>query len=194
LQAPFYDPHADLAVNFGALGTTIGHELGHAFDDQGSKYNWDGQLEDWWQPADRARFEAAGAKLAAQFANYEALPGVPVNSELTLGENMSDLVGLEVAYQAYLTVRARHGQSDQSAYTPEDAQEGSRRFLLGYAQKRRSVRLPDKVLALSLSDPHSPPVHRVNGALRNFDVWYEAFGVTEDHALWLAPEDRVRIW
>jgi|GEM_PF-2091842 len=192
LQAPFYDAHADMAVNFGALGTTIGHELGHAFDDQGSKYDWDGQLEDWWQAEDRAWFEAAGAKLSAQFATYEAAPGVPINTALTLGENMSDLAGLEVAYQAYLEVRA--GDTSATETSAIERLEGARRFLLGYAQKRRSVRLPDKALSLSSSDPHSPPVHRVNGAIRNFDVWYEAFGVTENHALWLAPEDRVRIW
>jgi len=190
LQAPYYDPHADIAVNYGALGTTIGHELGHAFDDQGSKYDWDGQLEDWWQDADRQRFETSGARLSAQFATYEAAPGVGLNPQLTLGENMSDLAGLEVAYQAYLVART----DKQDGNDRQDLHAGTQRFLLGYAQKRRSVRLPDKEISLSLSDPHSPPEHRVNGALRNFDVWYEAFGVTKDHTLWLAPEDRASIW
>lgn len=188
MQAPYYDPGADMAVNYGALGTTIGHELGHAFDDQGSKYDWDGQLVDWWLAEDRSRFDALGAKLAAQFDTYEAAPGVPLNSQLTLGENISDLAGLEVAYHAYEAVRARRGQAQY------DAKEGARRFLLGYAQKRRALRLPSKELELSLSDPHSPPIHRVNGSLRNFDVWYDAFDVTDQHNLWLAPEARVQIW
>jgi len=188
LQAPFYDPSADMAVNFGALGTTIGHELGHAFDDQGSHYGADGQLEDWWAAEDRARFDALGAELSAQFESYEAVPGLKINTALTLGENLSDLVGLEVAYQAYETLRAAQGE------TAVSKQQGMRRFLLGYTQKRKAVRLPNVALELALDGAHSPPVHRVNGIVRNLDFWYEAYGVHEEHKLWLAPEDRIKVW
>lgn len=188
LQAPFYDRYADMAVNFGALGTTIGHELGHAFDDQGSKYGPEGQLEDWWTPEDRARFEALSGQLADQFATYEAVPGINVKPGLTLGENLSDLVGLEVAYDAYLAVQA----NQEGNALP--AKEGARRFLLGYAQKRQSLRRPGTALDLALTGPHSPPVHRVNGIVRNLDFWYDAFDVGPEQALWLAPEKRVKIW
>lgn len=188
LQAPFYDPQADMAVNFGALGSTLGHELGHAFDDQGSKYGPEGQLENWWSPADRADFDRLGAQLSDQFSTYQAAPGINVNGKLTLGENLSDLVGLQIAYEAYESLRLAKGGLGISR------EEGIRRFLRGYAQKRRSHRRDNVALELALAGVHSPPEHRVNGIVRNLDFWYEAYDVTPEHDLWLAPEDRVTVW
>ena len=190
LQAPYYDPYADMAVNFGALGTTIGHELGHAFDDQGSRFGPDGQLENWWTRKDRERFDMLGEELSNQFAAYEAVPGIAVNAELTLGENLSDLVSLGVVYDAY--EQWRQAQSD-TRHVP-DRKEGMRRFLLGYAQKRKSKRRPNVAIELALAGVHSPPEHRVNGIVRNLDYWYEAFDIGPEHALWLAPEERIRVW
>lgn len=188
LQAPYYDPGADPAVNFGALGTTIGHEIAHAFDDQGSKFDENGKLQNWWGEADRAAFERIGAEMSLQFSQYEAAGGLLVNPGLTLGENLSDLVGVEVALQAWERMARDRGLADA------ERREGQRRFFLAYAQKRRSVRREHVAMGLALRDPHSPPVHRVNGILRNVDAWYDTFGVGPDDALWLAPEARVRLW
>ena len=188
LQPPYYDPAADMAVNFGALGSTIGHELGHAFDDQGAQYGPDGQLENWWTPQDRANFKALGQKLSAQFAAYEAAPGVFINPDLTLGENLSDLAGLRVAYRAYQDYLAATGGP------LSDLQDAKQRFFLGYAQKRRLLRRSGWALEQALTDPHSPATYRVNGIVRNLDLWYEAFDVGPEHELWLAPEDRVTVW
>lgn len=188
LQSPFYDPGADMAINFGALGTTIGHELGHAFDDQGSKYGPDGQLIDWWSQADRAEFEQLGKRLAAEFSTYNAYEDIKIDPRLSLGESLSDLAGLEVAYEAYSSFA---GLGSLSSHARKESQK---RFLLGYAQKRRSVRRPGVSLELALSGVHAPPVHRVNGIVPHLSIWYEAFDITPDHALWRSPEDRLTIW
>ena len=190
LQAPYYDPNADMAVNFGALGTTIGHELGHAFDDQGSKYGPDGQLENWWTAKDRERFDGLADRLVDQFATYEAVPGIGVNGELTLGENLSDLVSLGVVYDAYERMRQKRSETERVP----DRKEGMRRFLLGYTQKRQSLRRPHVAFELALPGVHSPPEHRVNGIVLNLDYWYEAFEVGPEHALWLPPEERIKVW
>ena len=188
LQTPFYDPDADIAVNFGALGTTIGHELGHAFDDQGAKYGPEGQLVDWWSPEDRARFEALGARLGSEFSTYRAYQDINVDPQLTLGESLSDLAGLEIAYEAYRDF------AGLTALSPAMRQEAQKRFLLGYAQKRRSVRRPGVALELALTGVHAPPEHPVNGIVPHLDVWYEAYGITPEHALWRAPQDRIKVW
>ncbi|MEM9263843.1 MAG: M13-type metalloendopeptidase, partial [Pseudomonadota bacterium] len=187
LQAPYYDPSASLAVNFGALGTTIGHELGHAFDDQGARRGPDGQITDWWSAKDNEQFVAKGDKLSRHLSAFEAAPGIPLNTALTLGENLSDLVGVEIAFRA---MELAHHAGGGEGVAKEDAQA----FFISYAQKRRAKRLPTIEIDFAYSNLHSPPSVRVNGILPHVDQWYSAFDVSEDDPLWVAPEDRVRIW
>ncbi|MEO1476880.1 MAG: M13 family metallopeptidase, partial [Pseudomonadota bacterium] len=187
LQRPYYDPSASVAVNFGALGTTLGHELGHAFDDQGAKRGPHGQLQNWWQDGDSERYRALGANLSAHLSAFEAAPGIPLNTQLTLGENLSDLAGIEIAWRALELAKSASGETSIS-------DEEARAFFISYAQKRRAKRLPTVNINFAYSDPHSPPAVRVNGILPHIDSWYEAFDITENDPLWLAPEDRIRIW
>ncbi|MEO1405607.1 MAG: M13 family metallopeptidase [Pseudomonadota bacterium] len=187
LQAPYYDPSASLAVNFGALGTTIGHELGHAFDDQGARRGPDGQITDWWSAKDNEQFVAKGDKLSRHLSAFEAAPGIPLNTALTLGENLSDLVGVEIAFRA---MELAHHAGRGEGVAREDAQA----FFISYAQKRRAKRLPTIEIDFAYSNLHSPPSVRVNGILPHVDQWYSAFDVSEDDPLWVAPEDRVHIW
>jgi endothelin-converting enzyme/putative endopeptidase len=191
LQPPNFDPAADPAVNFGAIGAVIGHEMGHAFDDQGSRSDGEGRLRDWWTPAARAEFDRRAAGLVRQYGAYEALPGLAVNGELTLGENIGDLGGLTIAYVAY----RRFIEETYGGEAPVlGGFTGDQRFFVSWAQMWRTVTLPDEARRQALSDPHSPPRFRVNGVVRNIDAWYEAFGVGEGDALYLRPADRVRIW
>ena len=188
LEAPFFDPAADPAVNYGAIGAVIGHEMGHGFDDQGSKYDASGVKRNWWTDEDRASFTKRTEKLSEQYDQYEALPGHFVDGSFTLGENIGDLGGVEVAYQAYLlSLKGREAPVI-------DGLSGDQRFFLGYAQAWRSERRDETLLRQLKSDPHSPPRFRVNGVVRNVDAWYAAFDVTSDHSLYLPPEERVRIW
>ncbi|MCB2112909.1 MAG: M13 family metallopeptidase [Parvularculaceae bacterium] len=188
LQPPFFDPNADPAVNYGAIGAVIGHEIGHGFDDQGRKSNGDGVLVDWWTAADADRFEERAGRLGAQYAGYEPIEGFPVDPDLTMGENIGDLGGLAMAYRAY---RLSLGENQAPVI---DALTGDQRFFLSWAQVwKRAVR-DDHLKNQIASDPHAPAAFRVNGVVRNMDAWYEAFGVTPENALWLDPEDRVRIW
>jgi endothelin-converting enzyme/putative endopeptidase len=191
LQPPNFDPAADPAVNFGAIGAVIGHELGHAFDDQGSRSDGEGRLRDWWTPAARAEFERRAAMLVRQYDAYEALPGVPVSGALTLGENIGDLGGLSIAYIAYRRYVAEQYGGEAPVL---DGYTGDQRFFMSWAQMWRNIMLPDEARRMALSDPHSPSQFRVNGVVRNIDAWYAAFGVKEDDALYLKPEERVRIW
>jgi len=188
LQAPYYDPAADMATNFGALGTTLGHEIGHAFDDQGSKRGPHGQLENWWTADDRARFDALGEALSDQFADVEVVPGMRIDTALTLGENLSDLAGVTLALDALREAKA--AREEGADLTPEDL----RAFFTSYAIKRRTKRLFALQMELAGTDTHSPPADRVNRILPHIDAWYDAFGVTEGHALWIPPDERVRIW
>lgn len=191
LMAPFFDPEADLAASYGGIGATIGHEIGHAFDDNGSRYDGDGNLVDWWTAVDRAAFEAKTAVLVEQFDGYvpRQLPGGPhVNGTLTLGENIADLGGLAIALKAYTT--SLDGKPDPVI----DGYTGTQRVLLGYVQSWQLKARDAEVLRRLATDPHSPPEFRVNGILRNLDAFYDAFGVDESSPLWVAPEDRVRIW
>lgn len=188
LQPPFFDLNADDARNYGAIGMVIGHEIGHGFDDQGSKYDGSGNLRNWWTDADRERFDERTGKLVDQFAGYEALPGLFVNGELTLGENIGDLGGAGIALRAYEL-------SLDGAEAPIiDGMTGAERFFLGLAQVWRSKYRDEAIELRVKSDPHSPPYFRVNGVVPNIDAFYEIFDVQEGDAHYLPPEERVRIW
>lgn len=188
LQPPFFDPGADPAVNYGGIGGVIGHEMGHGFDDQGAKSDAQGVLRTWWQPKDEIAFKKLVDRLAVQYDAFEALPGLRVNGRLTLGENIGDLGGLSVAYAAY-------NLSLQGRVAPViDGLTGDQRFFLSWAQVWRALYRDAQLRKQVLSDPHSPPQFRVNGAVRNIDAWYVAFDVKPTDRLYLAPEERVRIW
>jgi len=188
LQAPFFDPGADPAVNYGAIGAVIGHEIGHGFDDQGRKSDGDGVLRDWWTEEDAANFQKLADRLGAQYATYEPIEGFPLNPELSMGENIGDLGGLAMAYHAYkLSLNGK-------AAPVLDGFTGDQRFFMAWAQVwKRQVR--EEALKRQIATgPHSPARYRANGVVRNMDAWYEAFGVGEDDALYLPQEDRVQIW
>ncbi len=188
LQPPFFDPNADMAINYGGIGGVIGHEMTHAFDDQGRKSDGHGVLTDWWQPADAAKFKAEAAKYGAQYDAYAVAPGVNVKGAQTMGENIADLGGVLLALDAY---RA----SLNGAPAPVlDGYTGDQRVFLGWAQVWRTKSRPDALKQQITSDSHSPARFRVDGPLRNVDAWYDAFGVKPGDKLYLKPEDRVRIW
>ena len=190
LQPPFFDANADPAVNYAETGaTTIGHELGHGFDDQGRQYDARGRLRDWWSPATARAYTVQADRLAAQFDRYEPIPGVPIKGRLTLGENLADLGGLETAYAAYRRYVSRHGEPPVlNGFT------GDQRFFLAYAQAWQGKTREGALRAQLLSNPHSPDKYRVNGIVRNFDPWYAAFGVRPGQAMYLPPAERVRVW
>jgi putative endopeptidase len=188
LQAPFFDADADPAVNYGGIGGVIGHEMGHGFDDQGSKSDAKGVLHTWWSEADVAAFKTRTDTLVEQYGSYEALPGLKVNGHLTLGENIGDVGGLNVAYRAYQLSTAGTTPPTLEGFT------GDQRFFLGWAQVWRTVIREPALRNQVMTDGHSPAVFRVDGVVRNVDAWYAAFGVKEGDALYLAPEKRARIW
>ncbi|MHA7984683.1 M13 family metallopeptidase [Rathayibacter sp. CAU 1779] len=190
LQFPFFDPNRDDAANYGAIGAVIGHEIGHGFDDQGSKFDGDGKLEDWWTGADRAAFEKRTHALIAQ---YDALapaqvPDKHVNGALTIGENIGDLGGLGIAWKAYLL--SLHGEEPAVI----DGLTGAERFFLSWAQAWQQKGRDAEVIRLLAIDPHSPNEFRCNQIVRNIDAFYDAFDVRKTDAAWLDPEERVRIW
>jgi putative endopeptidase len=187
LQPPFFDPHADAAINYGGIGAVIGHELSHHFDDQGRKYDPSGKLAEWWTPQDVARFKVFTDKLVKQYDAYEPLPGQHVQGELTLGENIADLAGLTVAYQAYQ--KSLNGKPAPVL----DGLTGDQRFYLGWAQVWRSKYREPILRQQLLSDPHSPGQERV-ATVRNLDPWYKAFDPKPGQKLYLSPDQRVRIW
>jgi putative endopeptidase len=188
LQPPFFDPNADAAVNYGAIGAIIGHEIGHGFDDQGSKFGANGSMQDWWTPQDAAAFRTRVTRLIAQFNGFEALPGLKVNGANTIGENIGDLGGLNMAYHAYQL--SLHGKPAAVI----DGLTGDQRFFLAYAQAWKSKYREGVLREQVLSDVHSPSVFRVNGPLPNIDAWYQAFDVGTDNKLYIAPQERVSIW
>ena len=188
LQLPFFDSAADDAKNYGAIGAVIGHEISHGFDDQGSKFDGDGKLRNWWQDADRTAFEEVGAKLVAQYEGYEPIPRRHLNGQLTLGENMADLSGLQIAYEAYQ--RTLLGKPAPVI----DGYSGAQRFFLGWSQAWREKLREERSLQLLTIDPHSPPEFRANGAAVNHDAFHAAFGTQPGDKMFKPVADRIRIW
>ena len=188
LQPPFFDADADDAVNYGAIGSVIGHEITHALDDQGSKFDGKGTMRRWWTPRDRKRFDAKGRRLVRQFDVYKVAPDMPVNGRLTLGENIADLGGTAIALDAYMRSLKRAGKRTVGGFTPEQ------RFFLGLAQAFREIVRPEFLKTMVTTDPHSPEEFRVNGPASNSEEFYEAFGVTKKDKLYRKPSERAKIW
>lgn len=188
LQPPFFNLDADDAVNYGGIGGVIGHEIGHGFDDQGSKYDGEGNLRSWWTDEDRKAFDALGSMLVEQYNQFSPLEGMNVNGRLTLGENIGDLAGVAIGYKAYLA--SLEGKEPPVI----DGFTGPQRFFMGWAQVWRGKIREDALRARLLSDPHSPADFRVIGPLRNVDGFYQAFEVKEGDAMFLPPGQRVKIW
>lgn len=188
LQAPFFDPQADLAVNYGGIGAVIGHEIGHGFDDQGRKSDGTGTLRDWWTEEDAARFQEKADTLGAQYGTYEPVQGFFIDPQLTMGENIGDLGGLSMAYYAYK--RATEGMDVPVI----DGFTGDQRFFMAWAQIWKGLYRDEALKRQVATDSHSNGRFRVNGVVRNMDAWYEAFGVEEGAELYLPPEERVSIW
>jgi len=194
LQPPYFNLAADPAVNYGAIGAVIGHEMGHGFDDNGSKSDGAGNLRDWWKPEDRAAFDSLTGKLADQYSAFclfdETSPGgkACVNGKLTLGENIGDIGGLSIAYRAY------HMSLGGKPAPVIAGTTGDQRFFMSWAQVWRAKAREQTARRLLIVDPHAPDRVRINGVVRNFDEWYQAFGVKPGDKLYLPPEQRVRIW
>ncbi len=188
LQPPFFDPDGDMAVNYGGIGGTIGHELTHGFDDSGRRYDATGKLTDWWTEGDARKFEVQAAKLGKQYGAFEVLPGAKINGDLTMGENIADLGGLLLALDAY------HASLHGAPAPIIDGLTGDQRVFLGWAQVWRGKTREDALRRQLVSDPHSPEKARVDVPMRNIDAFYDAFGLKAGDAMYVAPVDRVRIW
>ncbi|WOI53772.1 M13 family metallopeptidase [Parvularcula sp. LCG005] len=188
LQAPFFDPNADPAVNYGGIGAVIGHEIGHGFDDQGRKADGTGMQRDWWQKADADSFQKLADQLGAQYATYSPVEGHFVRPELTMGENIGDLGGLRMAYEAYKLSLNGEEAPVIDGYT------GDQRFFMAWAQVWKRLYREDELKRRLVTDSHSPSEYRTNGIVRNMDPWYDAFDVSPDDDLYLPPEERVQIW
>lgn len=200
LQPPFFDPEADDAVNFGAIGAVIGHEIGHGFDDQGSQFDHEGNLNNWWSDEDRSEFEARTKALIAQYDAFTPaeLAGhgedYHVNGALTIGENIGDLGGLTIAWKAWVATLADSGINSPAEAPVIDGLTGPQRFFAAWARSWRSKARDEFAIQLLAVDPHSPSEFRCNGVLRNLDAFAETYGVAPGDGMWLAPQDRVRIW
>ena len=188
LQAPYFSVSADDAVNYGAIGAVIGHEITHGFDDQGRKIDASGALKDWWTAEDAKRYDAKAEAFGKQYATYEAAPGLFINPALTMGENLADLAGLQIALDAY------HKALGGKPAPVIDGLSGDQRFFLAFAQAWRAKQREDSIRSQVTSDPHSPDKWRVIGPTRNLDAWYKAFDVKPGDKYYLAPSERVRIW
>lgn len=188
LQFPFFAPNADDAINYGGIGAVIGHEMSHGFDDSGSKYDKDGNLRNWWTDEDRTKFDAKTKALGEQFDSYAVLDTVHVNGKLTMGENIGDLGGLNVAYTAFKLTKQGQSTEKTDGFTPDQ------RFFLSWAQVWRGNILPESAAQLIKTDPHSPGPFRTIGAPVNMDAWYDAFEVKPGDKLYKKPEDRIRLW
>jgi putative endopeptidase len=188
LQFPFFDFGADDAVNYGGIGAVIGHEMTHGFDDQGRQFAANGNLQDWWTKEDAEKFTERANMVVNQYNNFKVLDTIHVNGKLTLGENLADLGGLNIAYEAFThTKQFKEGKSIDG-FTP------AQRFFLNWAQVWRNNALPETTAQLILTDPHSPGMHRANGPVVNMDAWYEAFNVKPGDKMYVAPEKRIKIW
>ena len=188
LQPPFFDVNADDAVNYGAIGAVIGHEIGHGFDDQGRQSDGSGNLRDWWTAADAQAFEARTTKLGAQYEAISPLEGLHINGKLTMGENIGDLSGLAQAYRAY---KISLGGKEAPVI---DGFTGDQRFFLGFAQIWRTKFRDEALRQRLLSDPHSPGMQRAFVPLINNDAFVKAFGIKPGDKMWLDPAERVKIW
>ncbi|MEH6591539.1 MAG: M13 family metallopeptidase [Halioglobus sp.] len=188
LQPPFFDIRADDAVNYGAIGAVIGHEIGHGFDDSGSQFDGDGSLNNWWTDDDRSAFKDRTVQLIDQYDSFEVLPGVNVNGAFTQGENIGDLAGASIAYKAYMTSLGGEPAAMIDGYT------GEQRFFIGFAQAFLGKSRPERMRQMVKTDPHSPELFRVNGTLSNVDGFYEAFDVTPGDQLYRPTDERVKIW
>ena len=188
LQPPLFDAQADDAFNYGAIGAVIGHEISHGFDDQGSRFDGAGMLRDWWSTEDRQAFEAIGSRLVVQYEAYEPLPGHRVNGRLTLGENMADVAGLQIAYKAY----CRSSREESSA--PLGTTTGAQRFFIGWARVWRDLVRDEHALQLLMTDPHSPADVRANGAAVNHDGFHQAFQTRSGDGMFRPVGERIRVW
>lgn len=189
LQPPFYNYHADEAVNYGGIGAVIGHEISHCFDDSGSRYDADGNLNNWWTEEDLEQFTALGKELSAQYSNVNALPDVKLNGDFTLGENIGDLGGVNAAYDGLQLYLAENGRPENiDGFTPEQ------RFFMSWATVWRTKYTEDALRNQIKTDTHSPGMYGAVMPLQNIDAFYEAFNIQETDNMYLAPEKRVKIW
>jgi putative endopeptidase len=187
LQPPFFDPKADAAANYGSIGAVIGHEISHGFDNLGAEFDADGRLHNWWTPEDAAHFKAATQKLVQQYDAYEVLPGLHINGQQTLGENIADLAGLQAAYVAY------HKTLGGKPAPVINGLTGDQRFFIAFAQSWREKQREAALRAQVVGNEHAPGPWRAL-TVRNLDPWYAAFAVKPGQSLYLAPEARVKIW
>jgi predicted metalloendopeptidase len=188
LQWPFFDASADAALNYAGIGSVIGHEMTHGFDDEGSKFDHRGNLKNWWSARDRASFEERARLIERQAGAHEVEPGVRMNGKLTLGENIADLGGLVIAWDAYQKYLAKRGRRDIEGLSPEQ------RFFLAYAQMEREVRRPEMAKLAALTDPHAEASFRINNPLSNFAPFQEAYGLKKGDKLYREPKERAEIW
>jgi putative endopeptidase len=190
LQPPFFDPAADPAINYGGIGGVIGHEISHGFDDQGRKSDGTGRLRDWWTAADAVAFKARAERLGNQYDTYKLVdaPSDHIQGQLTMGENIGDMGGINLALDAY------HASLKGRPAPVIDGLTGDQRVFLGWAQAWRGKVRDDYLRKQVVSDPHSPRQYRVNGPVRNIDAWYGSFAVKPGEKLYVDPADRVRIW
>lgn len=188
LQYPFFSEDADDAVNYGGIGAVIGHEMTHGFDDQGRQYDADGNLHDWWTPEDAKQFTEKAGVVINQFNNYTVLDSTHVNGQLTLGENLADLGGLTIAYEAFK--KTKQGQSNEKidGFTPDQ------RFFLSWAQVWRANTRPEEIASRIVTDPHSPNEWRCNGPLSNMTEFYNAFGIKEGDKMFRPVNERAKVW
>jgi putative endopeptidase len=188
LQWPFFDPRADAAVNYAGIGSVIGHEMTHGFDDGGAKFDGKGNMREWWTAQDKKRFKQKTKLLVEQYNAYVAAKGVHVNGKLTLGENIADLGGLAIAWDAYQKHLNKTVRKIIAGLSPEE------RFFFGFAQMERELARPEFTKTHALTDPHSPAPCRINGPLANFEPFYRTFGVTKKDTLYRGPATRAEIW